>query len=113
MYKSPIEVYIEQAVNDIAEQRDNQICSYITEKFDVQVDREELIKALQYDRAQYEKGYKEGAKESLDTYQAALLDTEFLKYNYGIKKVDAYFISYFGPEAVVNDYKEWKSEQRD
>ena len=113
MYKSPIELYIEQAVKSIEEQRDNQICSYITEKFDVQVDREELIKALQYDRHQYEKGYKEGAKESLATYQAALLDTEFLKYNYGIKKVDAYFISYFGPEAVVNDYKEWKSEQRD
>lgn len=104
MYESPIEVYIEQAVQNIEKQRDEQICSYITEKFDVQVDRDELIKALQYDRAQYEKGYK----EALADYYEAITNTQFLKYNYGISSVNTYFLNNFSPTSIIIDYKEWK-----
>ena len=65
MYESPISVFIEQVVKDTTEQRDNQICEYITEKFNVDVNRDELIKALKYDRDQYEKGYR----DALDEYR--------------------------------------------
>ena len=34
------------------------------QKVDIEVDREELIKALQYDRNQYEKGYADGLKDA-------------------------------------------------
>ena len=66
MYESPINVYIEQAVKKIEEQRDNEICHYITEKFNVDVSREELIKALNYDRNQYDKGYMDGMKDATE-----------------------------------------------
>ena len=37
------------------------------QKVDIEVDREELIKALQYDRSQYEKGYADGLKDAEKT----------------------------------------------
>ena len=37
------------------------------QKVDIEVDREELIKALQYDRNQYEKGYADGIKDAEKT----------------------------------------------
>ncbi len=111
MYQSPIEVYIEQALNNITEQRDKEICSYITEKMSIQVNREELIHALRYDKYQYDKGYNEGKKEALELYKQALLNTEFLKYNYGIDSIDAHFISSFDPMYVISDYREWKMNE--
>ena len=56
MYKSPISIY-ETAMNTIIEQRENAIFAKVQDAFDVQVDKDELIRALQYDRGQYEKGY--------------------------------------------------------
>lgn len=68
MYKSPIEII---EINDIV----NEIVDDINGKFDkavmaevkacVNVDKEELIKALNYDRAQYEKGYNDGKLEAV------------------------------------------------
>ena len=37
------------------------------QKVEIEVDREELIKALQYDRNQYEKGYADGLKDAKKT----------------------------------------------
>lgn len=59
MYKSPISIY-ETAMQTIIEQRENAIFAKVQDAFDVQVDKEELIRALQYDRGQYDKGYRDG-----------------------------------------------------
>lgn len=64
MYQSPISVY-ETAVQSIMEQRENALFAKIKDAFDVQVDKEELIRALQYDRGQYEKGYFDGKEEAM------------------------------------------------
>ena len=88
MYESPITVFMEQAVKSITERRDDEICSYITEKFNVDVDKEELIKALSYDRGQYEKGYADGLKV-LDDIKAELEQLRQRKrfqYKYGQEK---------------------------
>ena len=58
MYKSPIEIIC----GDIQKQIDNDIYR-VTQKYDIRVDKNELIQALQYDRDQYEKGYADGVKE--------------------------------------------------
>ena len=56
MYESPIElVYHGKPQWKI----DEEILQYIQE-MGINVDREELIKALAYDRGQYDKGYKDG-----------------------------------------------------
>ena len=53
MYKSPIEIIYGQMQTQV----ENGIYETI-QKYDINVDKEELIKALQYDRNQYEAGYK-------------------------------------------------------
>lgn len=43
----------------IAEDLDNQIVGEVL-KIGIDIDKDELIKALKYDREQYEKGYEDG-----------------------------------------------------
>ena len=63
MYKSPISIY-ETAMQTIMEQRENAIFAKVQDAFDVQVDKEELIRALKYDRNQYEVGYRDGKADA-------------------------------------------------
>ena len=60
MYESPIELFdVADYTQKVNEETDNYIYEYIV-KLGINVNKEELIKALQYDRAQYDKGYKDG-----------------------------------------------------
>lgn len=68
MYKSPIEVITASMQTDL----ENQILSSVL-KTDVIVDKEELIKALNYDRDQYQKGYADGKAEALSALKAGLI----------------------------------------
>ena len=65
MYKSPIEV----VVKNFQMQMENDIYKAVRE-FDIDVDKEELLKALEYDRNQYERGYYDGLEAG--RYQAFL-----------------------------------------
>ena len=56
MYKSPIEVLTRDIYHQIKKQEDEQIYEAVL-NVGVSVDKDELIRALQYDRGQYEKGY--------------------------------------------------------
>lgn len=60
MYKSPIEIIC----GDIKKQIDNDIYR-VTQKYDIKVDKNELIQALAYDRDQYEKGYADGKRDAM------------------------------------------------
>ena len=62
MYKSPIEIIVQDTYQKLLEQREENIFKAILET-GVKVDKEELLKALKYDREQYSKGYVDGAKE--------------------------------------------------
>ncbi len=64
MYKSPISIY-ETAMQTIMEQRENAIFARVQDAFDVQVDKKELLRALQYDRNQYEAGYIDGKADAM------------------------------------------------
>lgn len=57
MYESPIVTYMQEMHNQIMNERENAITAQISESIGVDVDKDELIKALQYDRQQYDKGY--------------------------------------------------------
>ena len=63
MYKSPIETF----QTEIKTQFENdclkavQSCGFI-------VNKEELIKALNYDRKQYDKGYSDGYNKAIDDF---------------------------------------------
>ena len=62
MYKSPITI-IESTMDSfyktIIEQKENAIVAKIQSSFGVDVDKDELLRALQHDRGQYEKGYSD------------------------------------------------------
>ena len=64
MYESPINLsffddIISNMVKQQNEQEENHIVEYVR-KIGIDVDKEELFKALRYDREQYEKGYQDG-----------------------------------------------------
>ena len=68
MYESPIKIIestIDSIYADIVKKKDDAIFAEIQTSFGVDLDRKELIRALQYDRNQYEKGYADGKADAM------------------------------------------------
>lgn len=65
MYESPFSLKISEMCNEIAKAINNDTETAVMRSIadiGINVDKEELIKALQYDRDQYNKGYSDGAR---------------------------------------------------
>ena len=67
-YESPITGFVSNIVEQFEKAREDEICATIKEQYAIDVNREELIKALNYDRGQYNKGYSDGYKEAERLY---------------------------------------------
>ena len=66
MYESPISIterLLDEYAKMVIERRDNEILAKVQSVVDVDVDKAELLRALQYDRNQYEKGYADAKAE--------------------------------------------------
>lgn len=63
MYEPPIRLLVQQLETHMREQQEKQILEAV-QKCGVDVDREELIKALTYDRGQYDKCYADGRADA-------------------------------------------------
>lgn len=61
MYESPIKVLQQQ----METQLENDILTVVA-RHGIDVDKEELIKALKYDRDQYDKGFEEGYRKGIE-----------------------------------------------
>lgn len=62
MYKSPIELFespVHDVIKQMSEEKENYIYQCVAD-IGVNIDKEELIRALKYDRDQYDKGYEDG-----------------------------------------------------
>lgn len=70
-YESPITI----AIGQMRMEQDNNIYRAIQE-YGVDVDKDELIKALRYDREQYEKGYVNGYNRIAEVVRAIFEDIE-------------------------------------
>ena len=68
MYKSPIEIIQQQLQTSL----ENEILTAV-QKVGVLVDKEELIKALKFDREQYDKGYERGYLKGHSDAMASLV----------------------------------------
>lgn len=86
MYESPIEMfsvtdYVDTIRKQIDEQIEEAVWSEVT-KVGVNVNKEELIRALKYDRNQYEKGYADGKRNGIEwhPYPEEKPKNEFKKY---------------------------------
>lgn len=65
MYESPFSLQISEMCDEIAKSINNDTETAVMRSIadiGINVDKEELIKALQYDRDQYNKGYSDGAR---------------------------------------------------
>ena len=63
MYESPITQNIVDISNQITELLDGRLMYEVQQAIGYEIDKEELIKALNYDRNQYQKGYEDGRNE--------------------------------------------------
>ena len=66
MYESPINLnFAKDLILNIVDAEEKHILECV-QRMGVDIDKDELLKALAYDRDQYKKGYADGAKEALD-----------------------------------------------
>ena len=72
MYESPEEIIYGQ----IKMQMDDEIYRAVQE-MRIEVNKEELIKALQHDRGQYDKGYADGKAEAIKEFAERLIKKLF------------------------------------
>ena len=67
MYESPIKIFesaIDSLSKSLVKDKEDAIVLAIHQQLGVDVDRGELLRALQYDRFQYEKGYADGKADA-------------------------------------------------
>ena len=63
MYEAPVKISYDDIHAKMVQAADDQIIATIQQL--VSVDKDELIRALQYDRGQYEKGYEDGKRDAV------------------------------------------------
>ena len=73
MYLSPVEKIYGELQTQMA-QEDERMVMKAVRKVGINVDKDALIKALQYDRNQYAKGYEDGKNEVLDKIRTEILE---------------------------------------
>ena len=66
MYKSPIEILTTDIYTQIMKQEEQEIYKAVVNT-GVVVDKEELLRALKYDRMQYSAGFRDGKQAALDS----------------------------------------------
>ena len=71
-YESPINIF-QQLQTAVTENVDKQVYTAI-QQVGVVVNKDELIKAINYDRNQYEEGYKNGYMKAKEDLKTALAD---------------------------------------
>ena len=76
MYESPIEVMFRDIENRIREQEENAITAEVSRQMGVNIDKDELIRALLYDRDQYHRGYEDAKRAYERPTGRWLFDTE-------------------------------------
>lgn len=60
MYESPIAIIEQKILNEQKKQLKNALMYEIRMNYHINIDKDDLIRALLYDREQYEKGYQDG-----------------------------------------------------
>lgn len=71
MYESPITKIYGEIQNEIIKQDEEHLMYSVNQSVGYQVDKDELIKALRYDRDQYRKGYSDCKIDMVDKIKQA------------------------------------------
>lgn len=76
MYESPIQLMMNDMYKQIQVEQEITVYKAI-QSIGVNVDKDKLIKALKYDREQYNKGYADGIKEFADMLKEKQKEYEY------------------------------------
>lgn len=76
-YEAPIQIYIDE----IRYEMENNILKAV-QQYDVIVDKDELSKALTYDRQQYDKGYSDGVRAAFKKIREHYCSYDLDNYHY-------------------------------
>lgn len=107
MYESPITLLVQNMESQLYQKKEQTVWEAVN-ALGVVVDKEELSKALKYDRDQYSKGHKDGTNEVLDKIKAEILKCELLDPNLmypiefygGVKRMQLHVLE------IIDRYKE-------
>lgn len=72
MYNSPLKLFTDEITRDIAKKQDTLVFNAVA-RLGVTVDRDELLRALRYDRGQYDKGYADGKADGRASAMAEIV----------------------------------------
>lgn len=89
MYKSPIETIYGEFETQMVQEEEKMVIKAVR-KVGVNVDKDELISALRYDRNQYTKGYEDGKNEVLDKIRAEIKEEVISHSGTGEEVIQAY-----------------------
>ena len=80
MYLSPINKMYADITEQMMKQEEDRIMYTVKQTVGYDVDKNELIRALQYDRQQYDKGYKDAQAEAQKKVMDALAQISLKEY---------------------------------
>lgn len=105
MYKSPIEMIVGQ----MNVEYENGILKY-TQSYCPNIDKDELIKALKYDRDQYDKGYVDGVADSpckwipcSERLPDCAWGSEVGSFLFQLKSTETMYTGYYGTGGIYRD----------
>lgn len=93
MYESPLEKIYSNIQSQIIKQDEENMMYAVNQTVGYNVDKQELIKALNYDREQYKKGYKDVISVIEDIkaeIQETIDSTPYRYHDYEDGRIDAY-----------------------
>lgn len=102
MYESPVHLILQDVESQMNQEIEKTIIT-VVRKFDVDVDKGEIIKALRYDRNQYTKGYKDGVNETLDKLREEIMNVVFDWQEIGLNDI----------LKILDKYKKSESEEQE
>ena len=107
MYKSPIEETVGEMQIKMIKKEEEVLCQ-VEQAIGYHVDKDELIKALQYDRDQYEKGYQDAKEEIMRWISCSERlpdndDAVLISHSHGVTK--AWWNGRFWTSIAVKKYK--------
>lgn len=104
MYESPITEFVSDVASEIVKEREDSLIMQIKQEVLYDIDKEGLIKALKYDRQQYEKGYADGL---VNLCEDTVVDwmIEYIQIN-GIKCLMELVMKAIEQEHELNESKE-------
>lgn len=106
MYQSPIEIIQDRMRMEV----EGEVFKAV-QNVGVHVDKDELLKALQYDRGQYTKGYKEGYAKAIDEFAERLKENVNNKYRHFLE-IDTDGFEWLTTDAVETHIDETVKEMK-